>query len=91
MSGTSRWEDEARAWRATLSDLLAREDEAARLKQVVQVREEETIRLRQQVRWREEEAGRINSQLQLREEETSVLKAQIQHLRRVDLNLERRR
>ena len=87
----SSWEAEARAWRATLSDLLAREEEAARLKQVVQVREEETIRLRQQIRWREEEAVRIKSQLQLREEETSGLKAQIQQLRRVDLNLERRR
>jgi outer membrane protein assembly factor BamD (BamD/ComL family) len=28
----SRWEPEARAWRAVLADLIAREDEAARLK-----------------------------------------------------------
>jgi len=87
----SRWEGEARAWRATLSDLQAREEEATRLKLQVQGREEEATRLKQQLRWREEEAARIKSQLQLREEETSGLKAQIQQLRRVDLNLERRR
>jgi outer membrane protein assembly factor BamD (BamD/ComL family) len=87
----SRWEADARAWRATLGDLLAREEEAARLKQQVQGREEETTRLKVQLRWREEEASRIKSQLQLREDEASSLKAQIQHLRRVDLNLERRR
>jgi outer membrane protein assembly factor BamD (BamD/ComL family) len=87
----SRWEADARAWRATLSDLLAREEEATRLKQQAQWREEEATRLKLQLRWREEEASRIKSQLQLREEETSGLRAQIQQLRRVDLNLERRR
>jgi len=73
----SRWEAEARAWRATLSDLLAREDEAARLRGLLQ--------------WREEEAGRLKVQLQAREEEAFGLKAQLQQLRRVDLELERRR
>ncbi|HKA63786.1 MAG TPA: tetratricopeptide repeat protein [Methylomirabilota bacterium] len=29
---SSRWQPEARAWRAVLADLIAREDEAARLK-----------------------------------------------------------
>ena len=87
----SRWEADARAWRATLSDLLAREEEAARLKPQVQSREEEATRLRLQLRWREEETARLKSQLQVSEQETSSLKAQIQHLRRVDLNLERRR
>jgi hypothetical protein len=87
----SRWEGEARAWRATLSDLQIREEEATRLKLQVQSRDEEATRLKQQLRWREEEAARIKSQLQLREEEASGLKAQIQQLRRVDLNLERRR
>src|SRR5512132_1080228 len=87
----SRWEAEARAWRATLSDLQAREEEAARLRLQVQWREEETTRLKQQLRWREEEATRIKSQLQFREEEASGLKSQIEQLRRVDLNLERRR
>ncbi len=87
----SRWEADARAWRATISDLLAREEEATRLKLQVQWREEEATRLKLQLRWREEEATRIKSQLQLREEETAGLKAQIQQLRRVDLNLERRR
>lgn len=87
----SRWEGEARAWRATLSDLQIREEEATRLKLQVQSRDEEASRLKQQLRWREEEAARIKSQLQLREEEAAGLKAQIQQLRRVDLNLERRR
>ncbi len=54
----SRWEAVARAWRATLSDLLAREEEAARLRVLLQ--------------WREEEAGRLKVQLQSREEEVSV-------------------
>jgi hypothetical protein len=73
----SRWEAEARAWRATLSDLLAREEEAARLRVLLQ--------------WREEEAGRLKVQLQSREEEAFGLRAQLQQLRRVDLELERRR
>lgn len=73
----SRWEGEARAWRATLSDLLAREEEAARLRVLLQ--------------WREEEAGRLKVQLQSREEEAFGLRAQLQQLRRVDLELERRR
>lgn len=71
----SRWEADARAWRATLGDLLARE--------------EETTRLKTQVQWREEEAARLKVQLRSREEEASGLKAQIQQLRRVDLDLER--
>lgn len=87
----SRWEADARAWRATLSDLLAREEEATRLKPQLQGREEEATRLKRQLQWREEEATRLKLQVQLREEETSGLKAQIQQLRRVDLNLERRR
>jgi hypothetical protein len=73
----SRWEAEARAWRATLRDLLAREEEAARLRVLLQ--------------WREEEAGRLKVQLQSREEEAFGLRAQLQQLRRVDLELERRR
>lgn len=73
----SRWEADARAWRATLGDLLAREEEAARLKV--------------QLQWREEEASRLKLQVQSREEEAFGLKAQLQQLRRVDLELERRR
>lgn len=87
----SRWEADARAWRATLGDLMVREAEAARLKLQVQSREEEAARLKVQLRWRDEEAARLKSQLQVREEETATLKTQIQQLRRVDLNLERRR
>ncbi len=59
----SRWGADARAWRATLGDLLAREEEATHLK----------------------------LQLQSHEEEALGLKAQLQQLRRVDLDLERRR
>ena len=87
----SRWEADARAWRATLSDLLAREEEATRLKPQLQGREEEATRLKRQLQGREEEATRLKLQVQSREEEASGLKAQIQQLRRVDLNLERRR
>jgi hypothetical protein len=87
----SRWEADARAWRATLSDLLAREEEAIRLKVQLQWREEEGARLKLQLQWREEEATRLKVQLQSREEEASGLKAQIKQLRRVDLDLERRR
>jgi hypothetical protein len=87
----SRWEADARAWRATLSDLLAREEEATRLKPQLQGREEEATRLKRQLQGHEEEATRLKVQVQLREEEASGLRAQIQQLRRVDLNLERRR
>jgi Outer membrane lipoprotein len=73
----SRWEADARAWRATLSDLLAREEEATHLKV--------------QLQWREAEASRLKVQLQSREEEAFGLRAQLQQLRRVDLELERRR
>ena len=73
----SRWEADARAWRATLSDLLAREEEATRLKG--------------QLQWREEEARRLKVQLQSRDEEVFGLRALLQQLRRVDLELERRR
>jgi outer membrane protein assembly factor BamD (BamD/ComL family) len=45
----SRWATDARAWQATLSDLLAREDEAARTKLQLRWREEETAALRLQI------------------------------------------
>jgi hypothetical protein len=45
----SRWAAEARAWQATLSDLLAREDDAARMKVLLRWREEEAAGLRQQI------------------------------------------
>jgi outer membrane protein assembly factor BamD (BamD/ComL family) len=59
----SRWTIDARAWHATLFDLLAREDEAARTRVL----------------------------LRSREEEAAGLKVQLQQLRKVDLDLERRR
>jgi tetratricopeptide (TPR) repeat protein len=40
----SRWETDARAWRAVVGDLLAREEEAARLK-------EEATRLKTRMEW----------------------------------------
>jgi hypothetical protein len=45
----SRWETDARAWRATISDLLAREEEATRIKSQLQLREEETAGLKAQI------------------------------------------
>lgn len=59
----SRWAIDARAWHATLIDLLAREDEAVRTRVL----------------------------LRSREEEAAGLKVQLQQLRKVDLDLERRR
>ena len=87
----SRWGADARAWRATLSDLLAREEETIRLKGQLQWREEEATRLKRQLQSREEEAIRLARQLQSSEEEAFGLKAQIRQLRRVDLGLEQRR
>ena len=46
----SRWAADARAWQATLSELLAREDDTARMKL--------------QLRWREEEAAGLRLQIQ---------------------------
>jgi len=45
----SRWAFEARAWQAILSDLLARDDEAARMKQQLRWSQEEAAGLRQQI------------------------------------------
>jgi len=46
----SRWVADARAWQATLGDLLAHEDEAARMKTLL--------------RWREQEAAGLKVRLQ---------------------------
>jgi len=40
----SRWEPEARAWQATLTDLLVREDEARRANQRLQRSDEDSKR-----------------------------------------------
>jgi hypothetical protein len=45
----SRWEAEARTWQAVLGDLLAREAEAARLKEDAARLKEETVRLKAQI------------------------------------------
>ncbi len=45
----SRWEAEARAWRAVVSDLLAREEEAARLKEDAARLKEEAAQLKTQI------------------------------------------
>jgi len=45
----SRWEAEARAWRAVVSDLLAREEDAARLKEDAARLKEETAQLKTQI------------------------------------------
>ena len=45
----SRWEAEARTWQAVLGDLLAREAEAARLKEEAARLKEEAVRLRTQI------------------------------------------
>ena len=45
----SRWEAEARAWRAVVSDLLAREEDAARLKEDAGRIKEEAAQLKTQI------------------------------------------
>jgi outer membrane protein assembly factor BamD (BamD/ComL family) len=47
----SRWDVEARAWQATLTDLLAREDEALRFSQRLQRMEEEAKRTKTSLEW----------------------------------------
>lgn len=45
----SRWEADARAWQVVLADLLAREAEAARLREEAAQLKEEAVRLRTQI------------------------------------------
>lgn len=45
----SRWAPDARGWQATLSDLLGREDDTARMKLQLRWREEETAGLKLQI------------------------------------------
>jgi tetratricopeptide (TPR) repeat protein len=45
----SRWEPEARAWRAVIADLIAREEDAARSKEDAGRLREETARLKTQI------------------------------------------
>jgi len=45
----SRWEAEARAWRAVVSDLLAREEDAARIKEDAARIKEEAAQLKTQI------------------------------------------
>jgi tetratricopeptide (TPR) repeat protein len=45
----SRWEAEARAWRAVVSDLLAREEDAARLKEDAARLKDEAAQLKTQI------------------------------------------
>ncbi len=45
----SRWEVEARAWRAVIGDLIAREEDAARFKEDAWRLKEETARLKTQI------------------------------------------
>src|SRR4029077_19268425 len=47
----SRWDAEARAWQATLTDLLVREDEARRYSQRVQRLEEDSKRTKTNLEW----------------------------------------
>ena len=47
----SRWDAEARAWQATLTDLLVREDEARRYSQRLQRVEEDSRRTKTNLEW----------------------------------------
>jgi hypothetical protein len=72
----SAWTIEARAWRATLSDMLMRQIEASRLR-------DEVSKLKSDLHARQAETTRFR-------EEASKLKADLQRLKRIDLDLERR-
>jgi hypothetical protein len=66
----SEWESEARAWQATLAELVAREAELVARKAELVTREAEAARLKT---------------------EAAKLGADLQRLKRIDMNLERRR
>jgi hypothetical protein len=71
------WESEARAWQATLAELVAREAELV-------TREAEAARLKAELVTREAEAARLKT-------EAAKLGADLQRLKRIDMKLERRR
>jgi hypothetical protein len=73
----SEWEPEARAWRAALGEVFAREGETAQL--VGQVN-----RLRAEAVARELESARLK-------DEAAKLKTDLDRLKRIDLNYERKR
>lgn len=92
------WEADARAWRATLQEVQAREAEAAQLKREatklkadLEAQDAEAARLRS-------EATKLKADLQARDAETArlkdeaaKLKASLQRLKRIDMNFERKR
>jgi hypothetical protein len=71
------WESEARAWQATLAELVAREAELVALEAKLVTREAELVT-------REAETARLKA-------EATKLGADLQRLKRIDMNLERRR
>src|SRR6266508_2342563 len=71
------WESEARAWQATLAELLARKAELV-------AREAELVTREAELVTREAEAARLKT-------EAAKLGADLQRLKRIDMNLERRR
>jgi hypothetical protein len=73
----SEWEQDARAWRALLGELFARQADAARLRS-------EARRLKTDLQGREVEAARLK-------EETAKLKADLQRLKQIDLDFDRKR
>jgi hypothetical protein len=71
------WESEARAWQATLAELVAREAELVALEAKLVTREAELVT-------REAETARLKA-------EATKLGADLQRLKRIDMKLERRR
>jgi hypothetical protein len=80
----SRWTPEARAWRAALAELLARKGEATRL-------EGEATRLEGEATRLESEASRLESEASRLESEANRLREDMRRLKRLDLDLEKRR
>ena len=78
------WESEARAWQATLAELVARKAELVAREAELVTREAELVTREAELVTREAEAARLKT-------EAAKLGADLQRLKRIDMNLERRR
>jgi len=92
------WESEARAWQAALAELAARETELAAREAELAVRDAELAARQAELAARDAELAARQAELVAREAESARLKSEVaklgadlRRLKRIDLNLERRR
>jgi hypothetical protein len=95
---TSEWESDARAWHAALAELETRETELAAREAELAARDALLAARRAELAARDAELAARQAELMAREAETARLKSEVaklgadlQRLKRIDLNLERRR